>query len=117
VAGNLPKLYVVKQANEVYYVGITRQDIRIRLRIGFSAKGEHGYHGYKWKELGEADLLVWSFPDMQSEDVEAIEAELVYFIREKFGKWPKYQMEIHFHHGATEAQMQIARSILAELFE
>lgn len=116
VADNLPKLYVVKQANEVYYVGITKQDIRKRLRAGFSAEGEHGYHGYKWKELDEADLLIWSFPGSQSEDVEAVEAELVYLIREKTGKWPKYQMEIHFH-GASESEIQVARSILAGLLD
>jgi hypothetical protein len=29
--------------------------------------------------------------------IETIEAEIVYEIREKTGKWPKYQNEIHFH--------------------
>jgi hypothetical protein len=29
--------------------------------------------------------------------IETIEAEIVYAIREKTGKWPKYQNEIHFH--------------------
>ena len=112
VSDNLPKLYVVKQANEVYYVGITRQDIRKRLRYGMSTKGEHGYSGYKWKHLKEVELLIWTFPHSQSEDVEAIEAELVYLIRKKTGKWPQYQMEIHFHHGASESELQVARSIL-----
>jgi len=113
VSDNLPKLYVVKHDKDIYYVGITRQDIRKRLRQGFSAQGEHGYHGYKWKNQNTAYLLIWSFPDSTQEHVEAIEAELVYFIREKTGKWPKYQMEIHFH-GASESERQIAESILSQ---
>lgn len=112
VSDNLPKLYVVKRGKNIYYVGITRQDIRKRLRQGFSAKGEHGYHGYKWKSMEMAELLIWSFHGSNTEHVEAIEAELVYYIREKTGKWPKYQMEIHFH-GASVSERQIAKSILS----
>lgn len=110
IADKLPKLYVVKHGKEICYVGITKQDIRKRLRYGFSAQGNHGYYGYKWKDLATVDLLIWSFPDRTTDHVEAIEAELVYFIREKTGKWPTYQMEIHFH-GASKTQMQIAMSI------
>ncbi len=111
VSDNLSKLYVVKNGRYIYYVGITVTDIRKRLRGGFYAKGEHGYYGYKWKDQKTAEMLVWCFPDLVKERVEAIEAELVYFIREKTGKWPKYQMEIHFH-GVSEVEMQIVRSIL-----
>jgi len=111
VSDNLPKLYVVKHGKEICYVGITRQDIRKRLRYGLSATGKHGYHGYKWKDQDTAELLIWSFPGSTQEYVEAIEAELVYFIRKKTGKWPKYQMEIHFH-GASESERQVARAIL-----
>ncbi len=116
VSDNLPKLYIVKHDKDIYYVGITRQDIRKRLRQGFSAQGEHGYHGYKWKDQDTVEILIWSFPDSTQEHVEAIEAELVYFIREKTGKWPKYQMEIHFHR-ASESEMQIAKSILSRCLE
>jgi len=112
ISDNLPKLYVVKHGSEIYYVGITCQDIRKRLRYGFSATGKHGYHGYKWKDQDTVELLIWSFPDSTQEYVEAIEAELVYFIREKTGKWPKYQMEIHFH-GASESERQVAKFILS----
>jgi len=111
---SFPKLYVVKHNSEVYYVGITRQDIRKRLRYGFSAKGEYGYSGYKWKNLEEVELLIWPFQDISMEVVEAIEAELVYLIRKKTGKWPKYQVEIHFH-DVPESQVRVARSILHEL--
>jgi hypothetical protein len=105
----------VKRGKEIYYVGITTQDIRKRLRQGFSAQGEHGYHGYKWKDQDAVEILIWSFPDSIQEYVEAIEAELVYFIREITGKWPKYQMEIHFH-GASEAERRTAESILSQCF-
>ena len=115
VSDKLPKLYVVKNGKDIYYVGITRQDIRKRLRQGFSAQGEHGYHGYKWKDQDTADVLIWDFPDSSPEHVEAIEAELVYFIRERTGSWPKYQMEIHFHR-ASESEMQVAKSILSKCF-
>ena len=103
----------MKRGKEIYYVGITTQDIRKRLRYGFSATGKHGYYGYKWKDQDTVEILIWSFPDSIQEHVEAIEAELVYFIREKTSKWPKYQMEIHFH-GASEKQRQVAESILSQ---
>lgn len=84
-------------------MGITTQNIRNRLWKGFNAKGEHGYYGYKWQNKDTVALLVWSFPNKTKDYVEAIEEELVYFIREKTGDWPMYQMEIHFHR-ATEEQ-------------
>jgi len=111
-ADNCPKLYVVKQGEEVIYVGITKQDIRKRLRYGMTAGGEHGYSGYKWKHLPEVELLIWTFPRVKIEDVEAIEGEVVYFIRDRTSKWPTYQMEIHFHPRASEGERQVARSIL-----
>ncbi|MDO8578754.1 MAG: hypothetical protein Q7R50_06200 [Dehalococcoidales bacterium] len=55
-----------------------------------------------------------AFPGLIKSSVEAIEGELVYYIREKTGKWPKYQMEIHFHSDVTEGESQIARSILSQ---
>ncbi len=109
----IPKLYTVKNGREIFYVGITSQSISSRLRYGFKAAGEKGYYGYKWKDkIKKAELLIWCFPESTIGHVEAIEAELVYFIREKAGKWPKYQMEIHFH-GASEEERQIAKSILS----
>lgn len=114
ISDKLSKLYIIKRSEEIYYVGITTQNIRERLRQGFSAQGEHGYHGYKWKNEDEVEVLVWCFPDSSPKHVEAIEAELVYFIREKTGNWPKYQMEIHFHR-ASESEKQVARSILGQV--
>jgi hypothetical protein len=112
----VPKLYVVKNNRDICYVGITSQSISSRLRIGFIDNGHYGYHGYKWKDkIDQADLLIWAFD--KGINIEAIEAELVFFIREKTGKWPKYQMEIHFHHEVTEIERQIARSILSKCCE
>lgn len=108
----IQKLYVVKDGKDICYVGITSQPIGSRLRIGFIDSGHYGYHGYKWKDkLERAELLIWTFPDLTRECVEAIEAELVYYIREKTDSWPKYQMEIHFHE-ASEEERQVAKSIL-----
>ena len=113
----IPKLYMVKHGSEIFYVGITSQSISSRLRYGFKAAGEKGYYGYKWKDqITEAELLIWCLPSSTPKHVEAIEAELVYFIREKTGKWPKYQMEIHFHR-ASDKQRKTARAILARCLE
>ena len=110
----IQKLYVVKDGTDICYVGITSRPISSRLRDGFVDNGHYGYHGYKWKDkLKQAELLIWSFPDKEQGFVEAIEGELVYLIRNQTGKWPKYQMEIHFHQ-ASELQIQIARSIFNE---
>ena len=111
------KLYVLKNDNEIFYVGITSGPMSSRLRSGFRARGEHGYHGYKWiGKITRADLLIWCFSDKKQSFTEAVEAELVYLIRNYTGKWPKYQMEIHFH-GASKSEMQIAESILSICLE
>jgi len=114
----IQKLYVVKDGRDICYVGITSQSISSRLRTGVVDNGHYGYHGYKWKDkLKKAELLIWIFPDKtKANNVEAIEAELVYYIREKTGNWPKYQMEIHFHR-ASESEKQIAKSILSQLLD
>jgi len=110
---NLPKLYVVKSGSEVIYVGITSQSIRNRLGYGLKAQGKGGYHGYKWKDLSEVDILIWYFPKESRDYVEAVEAELVYLFRKCTGKWPKHQMEIHFH-DASEDEIKAAEAIFKE---
>lgn len=115
VLGKLPKLYVVKHGGEVCYVGITKQDIRTRLRYGLNAKGENGYWGYKWRGLDEVELLIWTFPESEIGNVEAIEGELVFLIRQNTGRWPLYQMEIHFHPAATESEKVVAQAIYEKM--
>ena len=113
----LPKLYVVKSESKVIYVGVTSQSIRNRLRYGLEADGKHGYHGYKWKDyLSEVGILIWCFPQESRKRIEAVEAELVYLLRQHTGKWPEYQMEIHFH-GTSEDENKAAKEIFKELCE
>jgi hypothetical protein len=110
----VPKLYVVKHQSKIVYIGFTSQGIRTRLRQGLKAKGEHGYHGYQWKDRGEVDLWVWCFPEKLPERVESIEAELVYLVRNQTGQWPECQTEIHFHK-VSEEEKRVAKSIYQAL--
>jgi hypothetical protein len=98
------KLYVVHASSEILYVGATTQSMQPRLRMGWRAKGESGYHGYPWRrEQREVVLDVWLLDDAQNAkiDIETIEAEVVYLIRDG-GQWPRYQHEIHFHISSQE---------------
>ena len=112
-ASDLPKIYVVKSGPEVIYVGHTKQSIRSRLKYGLEAQGKGGYHGYMWKDLPKVDILIWCFPDRDKEYAEAIEGELVFLFRSRTGKWPKHQIEIHFHR-ATVDTIRMAEAIYAE---
>jgi hypothetical protein len=112
----LPKLYIVSADDPPipFYVGITKQAMRNRLRLGWDASGESGYYGYAWRHrVSQANLDLWCHTDPPAEtpclDAETIEAELVFLIR-KSGQWPLHQTEIHFHpstdlHRATAARM------------
>ena len=109
----IQKLYVLKNSKEIYYVGVTSLSMSSRLGIGYRAKGEQGYHGYKWiGKITRAELLVWCFTGSDRSPVEAIEGELVYLVRNLTGKWPIYQMEIHFHPDASDKEKQIAETLV-----
>ena len=95
------KLYVFSFEGAPIYVGVTKQPMRARLRLGWNARGESGYHGYAFRRtLKNADLDVWYFEGRHNVDplldVETIEAEIVFLIR-SLGQWPRFQTEIHFH--------------------
>jgi hypothetical protein len=110
----LPKLYVVSLERKLIYVGITRQPVRNRIRGGFTASGENGYHGYAWRHsFTEAVLDIWGHEDAPSEnpdrDMETIEAEVVFQAR-LAGQWPEGQTEIHFH-PSNEEHRRIAANI------
>jgi hypothetical protein len=59
VTSRYPKLYIVSVDARPIYVGITRQPIRSRLRLGWNATGAHGCYGNAWRhELTAAHLDV-----------------------------------------------------------
>lgn len=96
-----PKLYIVSVKGKPVYVGLTKQSVGNRLRFGMKANGRNGYHGYAWRHKHKsATLNVWCHVDAKdrsASDVETVEAEVVFLIRQHFGQWPDSQTEIHFH--------------------
>ena len=115
----LPKLYIISAKNSILYVGITRQRMSARLRMGFSAAGRGGYYGYAWRhKFREALLRIWAHERVSNEnslrDIETVEAEVVFLARKISGAWPLGQTEIHFHR-STEAHREVAREIWNEL--
>lgn len=96
----IPKLYVVAANRQIIYVGVTKQPMRNRLRLGWAAKGETGYYGYAWRRaLNRAHLHVWYHDDADERscrDVETVEAEVAFLVR-LAGQWPAHQTEIHFY--------------------
>ena len=91
------KLYVVTENSKIVYVGVTILSLSTRINYGFRANGKKGYHGYKWKVLSKVTMFVFVFENLTIQEIENIEAELVYNVREKTGKWPDFQNEIHFN--------------------
>jgi hypothetical protein len=111
----LPKLYVISAKGSILYVGITRQRMSARLRLGFSAAGQTGYYGYAWRhKFTEAMLRIWAHEDAPSEDpvrdIETVEAEVVFLARKISGAWPLGQTEIHFH-PSTDVHREVATTI------
>ncbi len=115
-----PKIYILRVNGKIIYVGVTRTSLSSRFGFGLRARGKGGYHGYAWKELADkngsiaVDLFVYSFEN--EERTESIEAEIVYLVRSKTGRWPKYQTEIHFHQASSKeiaAARQIYRQVSA----
>lgn len=94
---DIAKIYLVKTPDFYQYVGATIQAIHTELNQGLNSKGENGYHGYKWKSYDKVELFVWTFEGIVKSQMEAIEAELVYQIRNKYGRWTDSQNEIHFN--------------------
>jgi hypothetical protein len=112
---DLPKLYVASIENKPVYVGMTKQSMRNRLRLGWRAKGQSGYHGYAWRHgNSSADLDVWCHTDAvnrSERDIETVEAEVVYLIRSA-GQWPEFQTEIHFY-PSSPLHREVAAKIIA----
>jgi hypothetical protein len=112
---DLPKLYIISINNKPIYVGMTKQSIRNRLRLGWNAKGESGYHGYAWRHgNSSANLDIWCHVDAvdrYERDIETVEAEVVYLIRSA-GQWPEFQTEIHFY-PSSQRHRKVAAEIMA----
>jgi hypothetical protein len=111
-----PKIYIISRDGQPIYVGVTVQTMRKRLRLGFTADGRSGYHGYQWRRFFKSAVLdVWcpTQPDglFTAKGAETIEAEIVYLIRHN-GQWPAYQTEIHFHE-SSEVHRNIAARIMS----
>lgn len=125
------KLYVVYNGKEVLYVGEANTSIKTRFQRGCNAfnyyikngEARGGYKGYKWlnkKDNTERNLSVsvaifnedYDHDELRA-SIEAIEGELVYLVRNKFGYWPKFQNEIHFSN--CDGAMEIAEEILSKV--
>jgi hypothetical protein len=112
-----PKLYILSVDGRPVYVGVTKQRMQARLRYGFTADGESGYHGYAWRHcLTSASLDVWCYDDPAAmdpmRDAETVEAEVVFLIRQS-GQWPEHQTEIHFHASNDEHRAWAAKILAA----
>ena len=119
-----PKVYILKSEKKIVYVGYASQSIGTRLSQGIRAAGLNGYHGYKWKQLNQIELLVYVFDQelkgsKHIDDkpysllAEAVEAELVFKVREETGSWPEFQNEIHFNN----KELKLAKKIAAEIYK
>ena len=117
-----PKIYILKYKKKIVYVGYASQSIGKRLGQGIRAAGINGYHGYKWKQHDEIELLIFVFKQQlkgskHDDDkpyvnlAEAIEAELVYKVRSETGLWPEYQNEIHFNNEKRVEVLKLANEI------
>ena len=113
----VPKLYVVTTEDGVEYVGVTRQPLSRRIRMGWTARGASGYYGYRWRHsVALATLSVWyqeGVTAKSNRELETIEAEVVYLVRAA-GHWPRGQTEIHFY-PSTEEHRAIARRVFQNL--
>jgi len=100
-----PKIYTVIENNKILYVGMTCQPVRKRLYAAINANGNHGYYGYKFKHLDKLIIDIWIICDsnafgnssLNKTELETIEAEVAFLVRNIDGNWPRNQNEIHFH--------------------
>jgi hypothetical protein len=106
-------------------VGYAGQPIAARLRYGLNPKNAKGYAGYKWKNEDEVSITIFTFSSSEAAlaytdqrlFVEAVEAEVVYGIRNRTGRWPEYQNEIHFNNHNTAEVRICAEKILAKILK
>jgi len=123
----IPKIYVLKHNKQVVYVGYASQSIGKRLGQGVGANGLNGYHGYKWKQVSELELLVFVFNkelkgnkhigDKPFIDfAEAVEAEIVFLVRQNTGNWPRFQNEIHFNNSNNTIEREKVKTMALNIY-
>lgn len=126
------KLYVFADGAKIVYVGKSSQKrLTNRLYGGFKASPQrrvNGFKGYAFKYcMTQADLHVFTSPTWITtpaaaehfspvEDVELIEAELCFLIRQSSNRWPEYQSEIHFGK-FSERHLEAAKKIQSQIVE
>lgn len=127
-----PKLCIVRKTTgkkQILYVGYADQGIAARMWYGLNPKHQKNYHGYGWSDEKEVELLVWVFQpfrdktkkvnkdynELLKKSVECIEAEIVFYLRNKNHEWPKSQAEIHFGNENREEVSRITKEIISVL--
>lgn len=126
------KLYFIYYDKDILYVGEANTSIKTRFQRSCTSynhyitngKARGGYKGYKWlnktdNPVRKLKVAVATFSEVYDPDdkrafIEAIEGELVYLIRNKYGYWPKFQNEIHFSN--CDGAGEIAEEILKKVF-
>lgn len=116
----------IHNPGEFVYVGSSTRDKHyplVTIQSGMNRKYNYKWVASSYTEL-EAHFFTYgnitNYPIVQSymagkskEEqimafIEAIEAEIVYAIRSKTGRWPRYQNEIHFHYPLSQDPKIIA---------
>ncbi|MBL4585534.1 MAG: hypothetical protein JKX84_00545 [Flavobacteriales bacterium] len=110
LTGSQYKIYVLTDGSNVQYIGTSKQSIRARLSAGLNAKK----YAYQWKKLSSVCLSVWCFTELDKTQIENIEAELAFIVRQKTGEWPLGQNEIHFNNEYAEGK-QMAEKLYQQL--
>jgi hypothetical protein len=60
-------------------------------------------------------LFVWCFKELKKDQIENIEAELAFNVRQTTGQWPDCQNEIHFNNFFGQNGRLIAKEILEQV--
>lgn len=129
------KLYIISCGGTPFYVGKTTQPMQVRLNRGINPTSRNPY-GYLWRHhIAEATIDVWLLSvvdrdiEAMGEDpsiqlargdeekqidvvIETLEAEVALLVRQRFGQWPRYQSEIHFHQSGPEHR-ELANEIVS----
>jgi len=121
------KVYIVRKPdNSIVYIGKTSQRLSQRFYRGLNTESDRWYDGYSWKECSEVAVHCLVVRDKRPEVTklatserskhldrlaEALEADLVFHFRKRFGEWPSDQTEIHF------ANVKVVQQVSETLFD